>query len=334
MDAPAAMLEALLGADRVLLTGPVPPDGDSLGACLALQRVLRHRGHGGVEVAGNVPWRYAWMPGADALLPDADVTPGWDAVVVLDGDRHRLAPPVEQAFHAARLRGIIDHHASTRADGYTHMWLEIHAASACGMLYRALGGWGVALDPDLAAVLYTGVVFDTGGFRHSNTSPETHQLAAELLATGIDHAAIAAKVLAERRPAGLRAMGQILGSAGYHLDGALCVGRVPLSLRRDLGLVEGDLEGVVDALVHSVGTEVGALVLERPDGTVKYSLRSRGRVDVSQVAQELAPTGGGHAKAAGASIPATVERAEELLLEVVAKRIACTARGFGSAGDS
>jgi bifunctional oligoribonuclease and PAP phosphatase NrnA len=316
MHAADVIFDVLTHSGRVLLTGPTAPDGDSIGACLALQRVLRERGVDAV-VAGSPPLRYRWLVGADQMVPDDAVADDFTAVVVLDGDRHRLSRPITDRFERAPVRGIIDHHASTRPDGYTHVWLDPRSESACGMLLRAFRRWGVPIDAALADLLYTGIVFDTGGFRHSNTLPETHVLAAELVATGIDHAAIAIRTLFERTPAGLRAMGQILADADQVLEGRLCIGRAPITLQRELALVEGDLEGVVDALVNTVGTEVAALLIERDDGTVKYSLRSRGDLDVAKVAQQLHPTGGGHPRASGASIRGSIAVAEQALLDVL-----------------
>jgi phosphoesterase RecJ-like protein len=310
------ILDALTRSGRVLLTGPTAPDGDSIGACLALERVLRERGVE-VTVAGSVPPRYAWMAGADRMVADDAVSGDHPAVVVLDGDRHRLSAPITERFAHATVRAIIDHHASTKPDGYTHAWIEPRAESACGMLLRAFRRWGVQIDPPLADLLYTGIVFDTGGFRHSNTLPETHELAAALVATGIDHAAIAVRTLLERSPSGLRAMGRILADADQAFDGRLCVGRAPIEMQRDLSLVEGDLEGVVDALVNTVGTEVAALLIERGDGTVKYSLRSRADIDVAEVAQQLHPAGGGHPRASGASVRGSIAVAEQRLHDVL-----------------
>ncbi|MEZ4238167.1 MAG: DHH family phosphoesterase [Myxococcota bacterium] len=312
------MLQALLGQGRVLLTGPTGPDGDSIGACLALQRVLRARGVD-ASVAGTAPPRFAWLPGAGEMLSDEALAerPPEEAVVILDGDRHRLTPEVDRRFAAAPVRAIIDHHRSTTVDGYTVAWLAPEAESTCGMLLRALRGWDVPLDAEMATLLYTGLVFDTGGFRHSNTQPDTHLLAAELLSTGIDHAQITVRTLCERSPQALAAMGRILAGAEQRPATGLCLGRVPLALQRELRLAEGDLEGVVDALVNTTGTRVAALLVERADGTVKYSLRSRGEVDVARVARALHPTGGGHARAAGAVVDGPIARAEHQLEQIL-----------------
>jgi phosphoesterase RecJ-like protein len=254
------------------------------------------------------------------MIPDDDIAARYRSVVVLDGDRYRLPAPVEAAFEAADIRGIVDHHGSTRPDGYTHPWLDPTAESTCGMLLQACAPdeWDVPLDAELATLLYTGLVFDTGGFRYSNTSPESHHAAAVLLAAGVDHVAVSAKMFAERRAEGVLGTGSILSSARWLHGGRLCVAHVPAELQRRLGLVDDDLEGVVDALVHTIGTDVAALLVERPDGTVKVSLRSRGDVDVAAVAASVAPRGGGHRKAAGASLAGPLEEVEHRIATAVA----------------
>ncbi|MFT4622057.1 MAG: phosphoesterase RecJ-like protein [Myxococcota bacterium] len=307
------LLEPLVAHHRILLTGPVAPDGDSVGACLALQRVLRDRGCD-VQVAGDLSYRYRALPGAGGVLPDASVLPDWGAVVVLDGDRHRLTAPVAAAFAAARFRGLIDHHASSTPDGYDVAWISPESCSATAMLAEAFDRWDVGLTAPLAELLYAGIVFDTGGFRYSNTTPAIHALAARLLATGFDHAALAASMLVERREAGLRLAGEVYRTMQLHGGGRLAIGTVSLDQRAALGVVTGDLEGIVDALVHVVGVEVAALLVERPDGIVKYSLRSRGRVDLLPLARRLSETGGGHSKAAGATRQASLAEAHAAAL--------------------
>lgn len=318
-----AVSDALEGCGRILLTGPIHPDGDSVGACLALADALRRRHpEARVAIAGDPGPRYGWMPGADAMLPDAEVAPDWDAVVVLDGDRLRLEPPVEAAFAAARVTGLVDHHRSSSTEGYTVAWLDPSATSTCQMVYDALVAHGDPLSHTVATGLYVGTIFDTGGFRYSNTTPATHRMAAHLLELGVDHADANIRVLVERRLRGVRAAGSIYTAAREALSGRCMVAHVTQALQQELGLVQADLEGIVDRLVYVPGVACSALFIEKPpadDGTpaVKVSLRSRGEVDVAAVARSLAISGGGHEKAAGALMlvsPAEAERAVLLAL--------------------
>jgi phosphoesterase RecJ-like protein len=308
MDAAAGnLLERVRNSASVLLTGPEGPDGDSIGACLALQRLLGALAPGvRVDVAGEPGFRYDWMPGAAAMLPDASVGP-YDGVVVLDGDRTRLPPRVAAAFAGAGWTGIIDHHRSTDLDGYDVALFNPGAESTCGMIYALLRAWGIPLDATLAALLYVGVIFDTGGFRYSNTAAGTHLLAAELLATGIDHAGIMLKVLVERRPAAIRLLGRLLSEAELLSGGRLALATCTRGHLDGLGATEADLEGVVDALQHTEGVELAVVVVERGADRVKLSLRSAGNVDVARLARSLDPGGGGHAKAAGVVLRAPLE---------------------------
>jgi len=323
------MLRGLEACAHVLLTGPVAPDGDSIGACLAMQHILQARGVR-VTVAGTASYRYDWMPRAAEMVPDDAVAPDFDGVVVLDGDRHRLSPPVRAAFEAATLKGIIDHHASTQPHGYTLCWLDPQSASTCEMIYGALETWGVDLDASLAELLYTGAVFDTGGFRYSNTTCSTHHMAAALIDAGVEHAAICTRVLMERRISSLRLAGHVYSNATFHLDGELAIGYATLDLRDRFENIDGDLEGIVDQLVHTCGVEVAILLVERAPGDVKYSLRSRGLVNVAHIARAIAPSGGGHPKAAGASISGSVEDAAKRALDIVQAHLAAADRRLQS----
>jgi phosphoesterase RecJ-like protein len=294
---------ALQSARRVLLTGPMFPDGDSIGACLALAQAIRHISPARVDVAGEIPLRYQWMPGAEHILSDGAVAGDYDLVVVLDGDCHRLPPPVEAAFRGASMRGIIDHHGSTTPDDYEIALIDPSAASTCELVYDLLVRWDVPLSQDLAALLYTGLIFDTGGFRYSNTTSETHRLAATLLDTGLAHTPINIAVLMERRPAGMKLLGHVLERATFHGAGAVVLGVVELETCARLGCTVGDIEGIVEALVFTHGVELACLCVEKGEALVKLSLRSRSRVDVARLARGMTPGGGGHARAAGAMIP-------------------------------
>jgi len=300
MSSPAeSLLEHVRASRRVLLTGPEGPDGDSIGACLALQRLLAWAAPGvRVDVAGDPGARYGFLPGAEQMVPDPQVGHA-DGVVVMDGDRRRLPAPVAAAFDGARWTALVDHHRSTDPALYTVSVFDPGAESTCGMVYALAKAWGLPIDAELAALLYAGVIFDTGGFRYSNTRASTHLLAAELVGTGIDHAGLMLRVLVERRPAALRLLAHLLGSAELTEAGRVSFAVCPRALLDSLGAVDADLEGVVDHLQHVEGVELAVLVVERPGGKVKVSLRSRGRIDVASLARSLDEGGGGHAKAAG-----------------------------------
>ena len=301
-------------ATRVLLTGPEDPDGDSFGACLALQRAIRSLTDARVDVAGVAGFRYAWLPGAAEMVPDQAIAGPYDLAIVLDGDRHRLSPPVARAFHRAATTAIVDHHDTTSAQGYTLALIDREAESTCGMVLGLMDAWGLPLDHAFAEQLYVGVIFDTGGFRYSNTSAATHRVAARLLDQGIDHSAIAIRVLMEQRRAGMLLRARVLDTATFHADGAVVLGCVTQGVARQLGATRLDIEGIVDPMVYVQGCEVAVLLVERGPAEIKLSLRSRGLVNVAEIARALNPSGGGHQKAAGVLVEAPLAEVRERVI--------------------
>jgi len=294
-------------AQGILLTGPNAADGDSLGASLALARAIRFRFGVPVDVAGECSRAYRFLPDAEDLLENSAVRPHYGLVVVLDGDCGRLAREVEAAFRAAPVTAIVDHHRTTTEEGYTLGLINPESASTCEMVLEIMDLWGVDPDRSAAIQLYTGILFDTGGFRYSNTGPSTHEAAARLLALEIEHADIAVQVLMERTRQGVMLAASIQAAAEFHVEGQLCIGRVTAALMRDLGASDHDLGGVVESLLYIEGVEVSALLVEREGSKTKISFRSRGAVDVAALARSLHPGGGGHAKAAGVRVDESLE---------------------------
>lgn len=302
---------------RILLTGPQDPDGDSIGACLALQRAIRAMTSARVEVAGEAGFRYAWLPGAGEMVRDERVAGPYDLAIVLDGDRHRLSPPVDAAFRGAATTAIIDHHDTTSDQGYSLALIDREAESTCGMVMRLMDDWQLSLDKAFAQQLYVGVIFDTGGFRYSNTEASTHRMAARLLDQGIDHSAIAIRVLMEQRRAGMLLRARVLDTATFHAGGAVVLGCVPAKTAEELGARRADVEGIVDPMVYVQGCEVAVLLIERGPEQIKLSLRSRGRVNVAAIARALHPSGGGHQKAAGVLVHQPLEQVRSRVIEAL-----------------
>jgi len=302
---------------RILLSGPVRPDEDSVGACLALARGIRFISSAHVDVAGDLLHEFSWLPETDTAVPDAEVTSDYDMVIVLDGDKTRLVRNVDNAFAAAQTKGIVDHHISTDINGYDIVLLDPTAASTCDLVYEILLSWNCPLDADTACLLYAGLVYDTGGFRYLNTTPTTHIFASELLKTGFDHAYVNVKVLSERTRSGLRVMSHLLTHTEFLADGKVALGSLSLDDFERLGGQKGDTVGIIDALLFTQGVIVACIINEKSRGidgsqpAVSISLRSRSNtdpeIDVSQLAQKMNPNGGGHARAAGAMVHETLD---------------------------
>jgi phosphoesterase RecJ-like protein len=193
---------------------------------------------------------------------------------------------------------VVDHHASNPGFGGVRL-IDGAAPATVVLVSGLLDELGVPLDHHLATCLYAGLAADTGSFRFGSTQPETHELAARLLATGIDHAAISQRLF-DTAPFGwLGLLSVVTGRAALEPDvGAGLVWTWSSTAEAaEHGLPAEQLEALVDVVRAIEEADVACVLKGQDDGTWSVSLRSRGRTDVARVA--LALGGGGHTLAAG-----------------------------------
>ncbi len=295
----------LATAPEVVLLCHVGPDGDALGSMLALGAALRRRGARVCASWGSLPFEvpaaYGFLPALDLLVPAEQVPAAPALLVTLDtGSEDRLGVLADRVFAAGAVL-VVDHHPSNTRYGTVHL-VDEHAAATAVVVAELLDRLGVTLDEELAVPLYTGLVTDTGSFRHASTSPRVHELAARLLSTGMRHDLIS-RAIYDTQPFGfVQLLGEVCARAVLELDAVAGLGLVWSVVedadlhRHDLGLA--DVEGVIDVLRTAQEAEVAAVVKCDPeDGTYKVSTRSKGAVDVGAVCTALG--GGGHRFAAG-----------------------------------
>jgi phosphoesterase RecJ-like protein len=301
---------ALTTAERVLLLGHTSPDGDALGSALAVALALR-AARPGVTLAvsfGDDPWwvpaNLTMLPGQDLLVPAEDVLTHLggapDVVVTCDAssaDRLGVLRPTAEACPCVI---VLDHHVSYTGFGSLALF-DVDAPATAVIAEQLVERLGVELDADIAANLYTGVVTDTGSFRYAATTPETMELGARLLRTGIPFDAIARDLFDTSPFAQLRVLGRALDRAVLEPDAVRGLGLVwtvvPALERRQSGLSYDLIEGVIDAVRKAEEAEIAAVVKETDSGELRVSLRSKGALDVSVVGTALG--GGGHRYSAG-----------------------------------
>jgi phosphoesterase RecJ-like protein len=297
-------IELLTSVERPVLLAHVSPDGDALGSALAVGLALRAQGADPIVSFGDdplvVPRVLRFLPGKDLLVPVADVPAAPAVVATFDAASiERLGLLADTAGRADALL-VVDHHASYTGFGSHHL-CDVSAPATAVLALALIDRLGARLTADIAACLYTGVITDTGSFRYSATSPAVHEVAARLLATGIEHDAIA-RAIYDTAPFGyLQVLGSALARARLEPEavngGGLVWTTVPLDERRAAGLGLDAVEPVIDAVRVAEEAEVAVVLKEHEDGTWRVSMRSRGRIDVAAASLRLG--GGGHRYAAG-----------------------------------
>jgi len=304
----SAAVKIIDGAGQVCLACHVRPDADALGSMLAVAVALASR-TGDLPVVASfgddpfeVPGILRFLPGQSLLRRPAEYPDQPEVVISFDAasiDRlGRLAGPAE----AAGALIVLDHHASNPGFGTVNLVDPASAATAV-LAAELIDRLGITLTQDIALGLYAGLVTDTGSFKYAATSPHVHELAARLLATGIDPGTVS-RELYDRAPFSyLRLLSAALGRVELNRDAAGGLGIVWTTVtradREAAGLPLDAAESVIDIVRKTDEAEVAAVLKEDDDGIWQVSVRSKSVVDVGRACAELG--GGGHARAAGFS---------------------------------
>lgn len=315
----AAIAQTLRQSPFVLVTTHRSPDGDGLGAGLALTRALAKLGLRAVMYNPDpCPDALRFLPGSGDLVTALPAAVP-DTVVIVDcSEPERVAPDL-----AARLAPktwiVIDHHATEAPFGdLRHN--DAAAPASSEIVLRLLAPLGVALDPEMAACLYAGLAVDTGNFRFSNATARAFEAAAELTAAGADAPRIAHLLFEEQPVSKLKLTAAALGTLELALGGALATLAVDEAMLAAADASLADLDGLVNFPRALRGCRVAAVYLVQGD-EVRISLRtSVDAVDVERVAREFG--GGGHKHAAGCSLRGTLAEARGALAAAVARMLA------------
>lgn len=278
--------------DDFLLTTHVNSDADGLAACLALARLLRGLGQ---RVDIGLPDPPAdqcyFLDGWDDVRHHADLDlKSYRCAIVADCPTlDRIGAVQEGLATDIRILNIDHHHGN---DHFGEINLVADISSTCELLYHLATGLGYEIDAAIAAQLYTGIIFDTGGFRFSLTKPSTFEAAADLVRKGVRLDYLADHVFGNKSLDSVKQLGVAIENLALHHEGQVAV----LHLDRE-AMRAGDPEEVVNYGLMVKGVEVAVLIKEQEPGRYRISLRSRDKVDVNQIAGTFG--GGGHARASG-----------------------------------
>lgn len=302
---------------RVVLTTHVNADGDGVGSEVGLWHLLRARGlHPVIANATGIPERFDFMipAGADASDHPAKEIARADVVVVLDiSDLGRLG----DLATAVRERGVpvacIDHHVSQGTLPEGPRFVAPDATATAELVFDLATELGWELSTDAARALYVGLLTDTGGFRFSNTTARALRVAAALLEHGVDPESIYEAVYSSAPEGRVRLLGDVLQTLVVEPERGLAWVTVPPGALERYGATPDDLDGIVEHARSIAGVRLALLFRQIANGRIKVSFRSLGAIDSAALAQRFG--GGGHHKAAGASLEGSLGEAQATVLE-------------------
>ena len=328
---PDEVLSRLRGARRVLTICHENPEADALGSALATALLVEHLGGVATPVCADpLPEMYEFLPGMDRFRREPDPAIDYDLLVVCDcGELERVGPVLEshrELFERVPILDI-DHHASNRRFG-AYDWIDPRSSATCEMV--ALVAWrlGVPLESFggmLASALAGGVIMDTGSFQHPNVTPRTMVVAAALKEAGAPMSEIARRIYRSKPNTQLMLFGRVLARLDSDLDGRLVWSTLELADLSAAGAGSAESEGLIDLLAQSATSEASILFKEGNNGSTRVSVRTRdGGVDATALTGTFG--GGGHARAAGATLALPLEEARQAVLARAAELVAAVKR--------
>ncbi|NPA29223.1 MAG: bifunctional oligoribonuclease/PAP phosphatase NrnA [Epsilonproteobacteria bacterium] len=309
-----AVIEAVAKASRVVITGHVDPDADAVGSALGLYWALKEAGVRVDTVFGSeLPRELRPLPGFVKIRQT--LPPSTDLVISVDcGSADRLDATVPDGVDLVN----IDHHRSNERFGRWNL-VDPEAVCAAEVVYRLIRQAGWPVNGASAQSLYTALASDSGFFGFEGVGAETFDLAGRLIALGADPVMAAGMLRENRSLARVRLMAEALGTLRLALGGRVAWVRVDRSMFERTGARDGDTDEIVDFARSLATVEVGFLIRQNRDGSLKVSLRSKRRVDVGRIAVDFG--GGGHRRAAGFAVRMSEEALLARLFETLADHI-------------
>lgn len=299
--------------DNILIFPHVNMDGDALGSASALCLALRSLGKKAyVMINEPVPKNLDFLECGccttdDSVLDDVQLS------LQLDCNGIRRIPGREKAWERGRLKGCIDHHATTSKDiRYDFTRIEPKSAATGEIIYRLIKDLGAEITLDIANCIFAAITTDTGNFQHTNTTSRSHEIVGHLYKVeGFNSKVISALIYDRRSKEALQLESSVLGDLDFYADGKLAVGRVTQKLLAKYGCTMDEAEGIIQRIMSIDGVEAGCLFKET-ENNVRASLRGRTYANMERAAARFG--GGGHVLAAGCSFELPLEEAEKLLI--------------------
>ena len=290
------------GIKTIGISGHIRPDGDCIGSCMGLYLYLK-KNYPEIRTdvfLETIPPEFEFIKDINEVRSDfvTDVE-SYDLFFVLDCSKDRTGD-AEKFFDAAKKTVNIDHHVSNTGCGDEN-YIVTTASSACELVYDLIDH--DRMDVEIAQTLYTGMVTDTGVFKYNNTSPKTMQAAAELISFGFDFGSLIDHVFYEKTYIQNQILGRALLESIMLMDGRCIVSVVSKQTMEFYGVNSNDLDGIVNQLLLTIGTDCAIFMYEIAPLEYKVSLRSKGAVNVAEIAQLFG--GGGHVRAAGCTVSGT-----------------------------
>lgn len=300
--------------DRYVILTHRRPDGDTIGCAAALCRGLRSLGKMAF-VYDNEQFTPKFRPYLEGLT-SADVPENATFVSVDVASEGMLLLNCPQMDDGIELS--IDHHG--RNTEFAEAGFVRAEAAACGeIIMELLERMNVTPSKEIAEALYVAISTDTGCFRYSNTTENTLLCAAKCKAWGADTFPINKTMFMTKRMARWKLESYLVQTVEFYRHGLVGLCKIPAEVQDDLGITEDDIDDISGFAREIEGVEIGIMLRQVEGGNGKISVRTSPNYDAAAICARLG--GGGHAAAAGATVPGGIADAKEKILAAIGEEL-------------
>jgi phosphoesterase RecJ-like protein len=303
------IVDAVRARRRFVISSHARPDGDSIGSQLAMAYALREMGREVAIVnADPAPPPLMAFPG----VPDIRIAPGaegeFDAAIIMEcGDLQRTGVTGLERFFVVN----IDHHPGNTSYGQIN-WFDPGAAACGEMVFDLVRALDVPLTRTIATHIYLAILTDTGSFHYSSISPRTFDICRECLEAGVDPVLVARNVYDSNNMGRLKLFGAVLGAMQIDQTGRIAIVYVDHEMARAAGGTYEDTEGLINLPLTVKEIEAVVFFKQEKGDRYRVSLRSKGNVDIGEIAKEYG--GGGHKNASGCTVSGPIEELQKALV--------------------
>lgn len=311
------VISAIRSYHRFMVVTHVRPDGDAMGALVAMQLILGRLGKRvDAYTQDPCPPEYRFLTDMRQIRNKPSGPMDYEATILVDcGDLARVGDDLLEAVQGAAFLINIDHHQVNQPFGNVN-WVEATASSTCEMLFDLCMCLSLAPDRALATALYTGILTDTGSFRYPNTNARVFEIISALVGFGADPARIASNVYDSASPEKLKLLAMVLGTTEFHASSRIVTAELSRSMLSDCSSTYMESEGFINHLRSVKSADMAILFREVGDGMIHISMRSRGAINVARLAQLHG--GGGHLQAAACRIEGELYSVRAMFIEEAA----------------
>ncbi|MEA4973368.1 MAG: bifunctional oligoribonuclease/PAP phosphatase NrnA [Candidatus Metalachnospira sp.] len=293
--------ELIDDSQSIAIAGHVSPDGDAVGSSCALAMALIKKGKKVKLFLEDIQQKLKNVPYSQNIIHD-EPEDEFDLFISLDcGDEQRLGNVSKLIKTTYTIN--IDHHVSNTYFGKMN-YVDGDASSTCELVYQLLYGW-CDLDKNIAYALYTGILFDTGCFKHSSTSPYTMQIAGELMTYNIPFTQIQEQLFYSRSMVEVKLLSAALKNIKFACGGRVTHSKLSIEEINSCGGSSKDVDSIISFIKNIDGVDAAVFFYEKSEGEIKASMRSNETVNVCEIAQKFG--GGGHVRASGCTLYGSFE---------------------------